>query len=90
MAAGITPNSQAHPSDTELRGAHLTARERQVLLRVAKGHSNTAIAQHLGVTEARVKAHLQNLQRKIRVKDRVQAAVCALAKLPELNPRIAA
>jgi two-component system, NarL family, nitrate/nitrite response regulator NarL len=54
------------------------------------GHSNKLIARHLGITEATVKVHLKSVQRKIRVENRTQAAIWALANLPELkaNPSL--
>jgi two-component system nitrate/nitrite response regulator NarL len=40
------------------------------------------IARELGITEAVVKVHLKRLLRKIRVENRTQAAIWALANLP--------
>ena len=63
----------------------LSPREREVLLELVEGHSNKAIARLLGMTEATVKVHLKSVLRKIRVENRTQAAIWALANLPELN-----
>jgi two-component system, NarL family, nitrate/nitrite response regulator NarL len=65
--------------------ARLSPREREVLLKLVEGHSNKVIARHLGMTEATVKVHLKSVLRKIRVDNRTQAAIWALANLPELN-----
>jgi len=65
--------------------ARLSRREREVLFELVEGHSNKAIARHLGMTEATVKVHLKSVLRKIRVENRTQAAIWALANLPELN-----
>jgi two-component system nitrate/nitrite response regulator NarL len=86
--------SQNHPaqaSDSKPQGGgdRLSPRERDVLLQVVEGHVNKAIALHLGITEARVKAHLKNLLRKIKVENRTQATIWALANLPELALRAA-
>jgi len=78
---------QAPSPGTEPRsgGDRLSPREREVLAHLLEGHANKLIARHLGITEATVKAHLKNLLHKIRADNRTQAAVWALANLPELN-----
>ncbi|WP_412753756.1 response regulator [Krasilnikovia sp. M28-CT-15] len=43
----------------------LTPRERQVLALMAEGHSNTAIARHLVVTDGAVEKHVRNLFTKL-------------------------
>jgi two-component system, NarL family, nitrate/nitrite response regulator NarL len=63
----------------------LSPREKQTLSHVLEGHSNKLIARELGITEATVKVHLKSVQRKIRVENRTQAAIWALANLPELD-----
>lgn len=52
----------------------LTAREREVLERVANGESNREIAQHLGLSEHTVKNHLKNILQKLHLDNRVQLA----------------
>lgn len=81
-------NSIAQLSSTKPQsdGVRLSPREREVLLRVVEGHPNKVIAWHLQIAEATVKVHLKSLQRKIRVSNRTQAAIWALANLPELDP----
>jgi two-component system, NarL family, nitrate/nitrite response regulator NarL len=75
-----SPNKARRPDP-----ARLSRREREVLSELVAGHSNKVIARHLGMTEATVKVHLKSVLRKIRVCNRTQAAVWALANLPELN-----
>jgi DNA-binding NarL/FixJ family response regulator len=47
--------------------ASLSAREREVLALIAEGHSNTAIARHLVVSEAAVGKHVGNILAKLRL-----------------------
>jgi two-component system, NarL family, nitrate/nitrite response regulator NarL len=57
---------------------HLSEREQQVLLCVARGESNKTIARSCSITEATVKVHLQSILRKISAHNRTQAALWAV------------
>jgi DNA-binding NarL/FixJ family response regulator len=55
----------------------LTQREREILQELSKGASNKAIARALDLSEKTVKHHMTNILQKLRVRNRVEAAVLA-------------
>lgn len=55
----------------------LTQREKEILTLVAKGETNSQIAQKLFVREVTVKTHLNSIFRKLKVGNRVQAVLLA-------------
>jgi DNA-binding NarL/FixJ family response regulator len=56
---------------------HLTPRERDVLIEVGRGQTNTEIADALFISEATVKTHLGNILAKLDLRDRAAAIVFA-------------
>ncbi len=74
--AGAAQESRVDPSQ-RARLDQLTARELEVLLLVARSHSNGEIAERLFVTEATVKSHVGRILAKLELRDRVQIVVFA-------------
>jgi len=69
-----TPRPDAKLSETL---GELSERELEVLRLLARGYSNREIAAELIVSEATAKTHVSNVLSKLRLRDRVQAAVFA-------------
>ena len=56
----------------------LSEREREVLKFVAKGLTNKEIAVSMSISPSTVKRHVENILKKLHVKNRVEAAVYAV------------
>jgi DNA-binding NarL/FixJ family response regulator len=74
---GAAPQSRGRaPGRASL--ATLTGRERDVLGGVARGLSNKAIADELGITERTARTHVSNILAKLGLTSRTQAALFAV------------
>lgn len=86
LALALAGYLRGHPAalqqssiiDADLR---LTERELVILKGLANGLPNKVIAKSLAITEATVKVHVKTVFRKIRAKNRTQAAVWALKNI---------
>ena len=76
-AACRSGSRPAHPQGRRQRSVRPTEREAQVVSLVGQGLSNREIADALFLGESTVKTHLNNLMRKLDLRDRVQAVVFA-------------
>jgi DNA-binding NarL/FixJ family response regulator len=61
----------------------LTSRERDVLRCLARGLSNRAIAEELGIAERTARTHVSNILAKLGLSSRTQAALFAVEHLPD-------
>ena len=80
----------APPPETETRQAFLqdqgvlslTARQKEVLVLLAEGKSNSQIAETLGISEGTVRVHVSAILRVLNVNNRTQAALLAMNRRP--------
>jgi len=68
----------AEHEDAELRGAHLTPREREVLTLLARGANGREIAAELGISRNTVRTHVQSILTKLQVHSRLEASTFAV------------
>jgi DNA-binding NarL/FixJ family response regulator len=76
-------NVEADDDNLNLLSAELTAREREVLCHIERGHSNQEIADSLTIEVGTVKNHVHNILKKLNVDNRKRAAMLARQVLPD-------
>ena len=64
--------------EIEANSVKLTVKENQVLTLVTRAQTNKEIARALGISPATVKRHIENLLKKLKLRNRVEAAVYGL------------
>jgi DNA-binding NarL/FixJ family response regulator len=74
-----SPASRAQQDAWRRLGAHLTERQRQVLLGIVQGKPNKVIARDLGLSDTTVKSHVAHILDALVVSNRTEA-VYALAR----------
>ena len=74
---GAAGRSRPTPMAEAVARAGLTDREREVLVGLAAGWSNTELAAELHLSEATVKTHVSSVLAKLGLRSRVQAVIAA-------------
>jgi DNA-binding NarL/FixJ family response regulator len=74
-ATGFGPDEKDSVGQFEAEMTNLTNMENRVLTLVTMAKTNKEIACALGISPATVKRHIENLLRKLRLRNRVEAAV---------------
>lgn len=85
MMANVPPRGSQQPVELPPGLAELTARERQVLLLIAKGATNRDIAETLFLSQGTVRNYISNILARLNLNDRTQAAIVALPFLSLLE-----
>jgi DNA-binding NarL/FixJ family response regulator len=69
--------ARSAPADDDPRLRTLTDREREILVAIGRGWTNTEIADRLSLSESTVKTHVGRVLAKISARDRIQAVILA-------------
>ena len=80
----VTEDAWRSTGGDEIR--RLTDRERSILRYLIEGGSNKVIGRKIGIAETTVKVHVKAILRKIRVRNRTQAAIWAMNKSLYIGP----
>lgn len=73
LASALRNENRVPPVDQ----VDFTNREAQIVLLIAEGNSNKAIARELGISDGTVKVHVKNVLRKVNLSTRLEIAVWA-------------
>lgn len=87
MMANVSVNDSKQPTELPPGLAELTARERQVLLMIAKGATNRKIAETLFLSQGTVRNHISSILSRLNLNDRTQAAIVAVSFLSWLEKK---
>lgn len=63
-----------------------TTREAQLVMLIAQGLSNKLIASELNISPNTVRAHISNIMRKYKLRNRTQVAILLLPKIGAAQP----
>ncbi|MDU6255222.1 MAG: response regulator transcription factor, partial [Staphylococcus warneri] len=77
LDSGVSTTYTQYASAVE-RFERLTAREREILIRLSQGETNAEIAKALHLAPGTVKVHVSAILRKTEARNRVEAALIAL------------
>ncbi|MCE5259157.1 MAG: response regulator transcription factor, partial [Chloroflexi bacterium] len=75
----IQRNTPTHPSNTST-GDDLTNRELEILRLAARGYTNKAIGQEMGISDRTAQGHLANIYAKLNVASRTEAVTEAVRR----------
>ena len=75
----LTLGIEAEQKESEnVKGPCLTLREKEILECISEGKGNKEISVSLSISLETVKSHTKNIYRKLKVKNRVEAALMAM------------
>jgi two-component system NarL family response regulator len=78
IARALLTELAGNRRDTPSKPAGLSDREMEILINVARGFSDKDLAARLFLSESTIKSYLRRIYRKLRLRNRVQAAAYAL------------
>lgn len=78
MAGKLADAMRTPVKGTAPENVKLSPREKEIIVKLARGDSNKEIARELSLSESTVKIHVQGILRKLNLASRVQAAVYAV------------
>lgn len=78
MAGKLADAMRAPIKGAAPESVKLSPREKEIIVKLARGDSNKEIARELNLSESTVKIHVQGILRKLNLASRVQAAVYAV------------
>jgi two-component system nitrate/nitrite response regulator NarL len=73
----LLAGGNGHDDNIRTMTVNISSRETEVLMHLRKGKSNKEIARELDISDATVKVHVKAILRKLRMKNRTEAALWA-------------